>query len=262
MLAQQIRAKIASHKADVTLSPVQGDGYLRFGDTVMLQNAHSEGFLSVDLDDSFPTPGGPKFIVTTAPAQKPMTRNTWTVEHIASADDEFYASRGEGNVVHYSQKFRLVLNSKLGDTKLSLQTQPTTATDYSKVSKKQEVSVKARGTFEFVWECLYADTEYRMEMEGTPVKANQLVMLHHCQTNTPLASDKEKKYINDFGAECEVCCHKWPTSKTKLAATSGPELPQNRWAFITAPPAADGADPAAEISGANASVRFTDPLEQ
>eukprot|EP01006_Ploeotia_vitrea_P037610 TRINITY_DN66153_c0_g1_i1.p1 TRINITY_DN66153_c0_g1~~TRINITY_DN66153_c0_g1_i1.p1 ORF type:complete len:317 (+),score=32.91 TRINITY_DN66153_c0_g1_i1:71-952(+) len=239
---QQMRSKMSRHKAEAFISPEHSDGHIHFGDSVMLQNAHTEGYLSVDLDDFVGTGYGVnKYIATTGRADKPMLRNTWTIIKVDGDDDEYYEAKGEGNVLHYTQKFKLVLNPSLSDkdSLLLLASEQVSQTSFSKVSHKQEVTAKSKGTFEFTWQAVWPDLDYRMEMEGQPVQANVVLLINHCQTNQPLASDKQKPYVNDFGSEWEVCAHKWPARATKLAAAFGAEQPQNHWALITGPKESD-----------------------
>eukprot|EP01012_Entosiphon_sulcatum_P040150 TRINITY_DN5379_c0_g1_i1.p1 TRINITY_DN5379_c0_g1~~TRINITY_DN5379_c0_g1_i1.p1 ORF type:complete len:296 (-),score=73.48 TRINITY_DN5379_c0_g1_i1:674-1561(-) len=238
LFSQQIGDKFRRHLAEAFVSPQHADGNLRFGDTVLLQNAHTRGYLSVDTDDRLP---GliPKYGLTSAAADKALLRNAWTLIKVAGTDDELYQARGEADVVHYGQKLKLVLNPMLmprEDKLLFLYTSPVSPTAFSKVSNKQEVCAVefGPGSFDLVWQCVFADRDYRVEMEGEPVKANTVLLLSHVQTNQPLSADAAKFYPNDFGRECEVCCHKWPAMQTKLSNL--PELPQNHWAFITGPP--------------------------
>jgi len=238
LLSQQVRRKIGIHSASVDCTSLYPDGLVRFGDIVMIKNSDSDGLLSVDLDEFTGNGQLRKYTaVTTTVADAPCKRNTWFILRIDSENDDFYRQNGEEDIVHYGQKFKLMLNPDLAPSgaPLFLQTEMVSATLFSKVSKKQEVSLKEQGTFEFAWMCLFPDVEYRMEMEGQPVKCNSTLLLQHCQSNQPLSSEASKRVITDFGSEFEVCCHKWPALQTRLAKSVGGEKPCNHWAFMYAP---------------------------
>lgn len=235
-LSQQIVAKVQQHRKTATLASAQADGFLRFGVPVMLQNAETECFLSTDTDDKSSAPGGFKIACTTAPAKNPMVRNTWILLPVPSADDDFWASKGEGDVVHYGQKFLISSLEQLADTPLYLSSELKSPNTLSKITKNQEVYFSAAGGQQAMWTAQFGHLEYRPDMEGQPVKANCVLVLKHVLTNMPLASTKAK-YGNDFGMEWEVCANKFQIMNTKHG--NAPEQKANLWAFVTAPAQAE-----------------------
>jgi len=236
MLSQQILAKMHHHTTPVELTPEHPDGNVRFGDLIMLQCAEHNGFLCVDMEERRKIVGHPeKVIVTAAKADRPMLRNVWRIERVESADDNLYPEQ-EADVLHYTQPFKLELTTQLsgGAKPLSLYTEMVTGVTFSKISRNQEVSVVDRGTTGMVWKAVCIDTEYRIEMEGMPIKANSAILLHHPGTNQNLCSQTKNKYINDFGAEWEVCGYTDRGTGTKKKSL--PEQTSNHWGFIYAPP--------------------------
>lgn len=70
-----------------------------------------------------------------------------------------------------------------------------------------------KNTFNGTWIIDYVDPNYRFEMQGEKIPANEPVLIRHCHTSHFLASDLVK-YKNDFGAEYEVSVHSF-ASKNK-----------------------------------------------
>lgn len=83
---------------------------------------------------------------------------------------------------------------------------------------------------------------------GSPVIANDPVLIEHCATSHYLASDKIN-YINDFGQEYEVCVNSYSTNNKsqslnlekigKITRDQPTKLQydQNSWIIVTAPDA-------------------------
>ena len=209
LLSQQIRGKLRQHKTAVQLEP-PGDGFLKKGQLVVIQSVETEAFLSTDLDDELTARPHQKFAVTTAMSPEPMLRNTWIVETLPHDDDEYWAGVGEGHLIHYSQKVRFRLNPMLqkGEKPMYLASERLTPACHSKVTQQQEVSIADHGNFLLAWSFVYANPEFRFEMEGQPIKTNSIVVISHCSTSVNLASHK-KSQLNDFGAEWEVFANKY-----------------------------------------------------
>eukprot|EP01061_Rhynchopus_euleeides_P004225 TRINITY_DN13502_c0_g1_i2.p1 TRINITY_DN13502_c0_g1~~TRINITY_DN13502_c0_g1_i2.p1 ORF type:complete len:291 (+),score=118.04 TRINITY_DN13502_c0_g1_i2:42-914(+) len=236
LLSQQIKGKKRVHTAPVHLSEVHADGHLRVGQLVCLQNGATEGVLSVDLDDILTQRPHQKLAVSTAPAKDPLYRNTWLCHPLPHPDDAFWEEKGEGDLIHYGQKFRLALNPDLveatpGMKQLYLHSEMLTPSCHSKVTHQQEVSICDHGTSAITWEFLYANPEFRFEMVGQPVKCNAVVVLSHCPTGQYLASHK-KTQLNDFGPEFECFAHKCYAIRGKNNEVR-PEAPQNHWVAVT-----------------------------
>mgnify|MGYP001585751912 FL=1 len=236
-LGQQILAKVKAHKAPVPLTPLAADGLLHLGAAVVIQNAGTDGLLSTDLDDSATIGYMTKFAVTTAKASGPMARNVFVLENDGAAPDD---------IIRYGQRLRIRAHPALSmpagaaaaapdvaSSPLYLASMLKSPVSFSKVSRNHEVFLVQDSGSITNWIFQYANPEFRLEMEGQPVKANALVVLLHVNTNAPLASTVADHYTNDFGVECETCCHRYFAKQVR--GGKAPELPANLWALVTAP---------------------------
>ena len=76
---------------------------------------------------------------------------------------------------------------------------PISNQNYAKFSRKQEVSVTSKDTFNSVWIVEYHDPKVRFEYNGQPVQCDQPVLLKHCFTAQWLASDNvQYRFENNF----------------------------------------------------------------
>lgn len=231
LLSQKIVAKVRQHKTRTQLFTLPQDGILRFGAPIMLQNAETEGFLSVDIDDKASTSSGWRYTCTTAPSEHPMLRNTWVLLPVPSADDAFWDAKGETDVIHYGQKFVIQSVADLTNPPIYLSSELKSPSSFSKVSSNQEAYFSEAGAQAALWCFAFGNPEFRLEMEGQPVKANSVLFVTHTTTNTPLASTKAR-YVNDFGPEYEVCCNRFRAFAAKHG--TAPEVKANMWAAVTA----------------------------
>jgi hypothetical protein len=230
-LVQQIVRKVKAHNAPVQIAPVAADGFLHLGTVVMLQCAGTEGFLSTDLDDRSVIGTQQKVAVTTSKSAAPRLRSAFVIEADGATTDD---------VVRYGQRIRFRTLPELSDAGEVWYLASTMKTPlcYSKVTRNNEtflVRPSATGAALSVWQFAYAHPEYRPEMEGMPVKANAVVIVHNICTNSPLASTPGDTFTNDFGVECEVCCHRYTVKHVR--GGNAPEQPSNLWAVVTAPTA-------------------------
>lgn len=231
-MSQRILSKVRHHKQSTELQRLRADGLLRFGEALAIQNAETKGCVSIDLDDSQPLGTGTRYGCTTAACPTPVLRSTWKLVPVPSKEDVLLPEDRDPAVVHYGQRFVIESVDGLGDEPVYLSSQQKTPSSLSKVSNNQDAYFCTSGGQTAVWTALFAHPDYRMDMEGKPVKGNGLVLLKHVLTNTPLASTKAR-VANDFGAEYEVCCHRYLTVQAK--GGNAPEQPSNLFAFVTAP---------------------------
>eukprot|EP00760_Papus_ankaliazontas_P011464 PhM_4_TR14794/c0_g1_i1/m.48023 len=235
LLSQRVAAKQLRHVQRINITPLRPEGWVCYGDIVMIQSAETQGFLSVDSDDVVQEVPLKKIGVTTAPAKHPQYRNAWVVMRADVTQDPTWMAGVEGpDVLHYGQKFFLMAHPDLlPDTYLHSELKTLTA--FSKITRQQEVCVtpmRKRMT-PLLWSAVYADESFRFEMEGHPVKANSPMLLVHQMTNMPLSSTKHT-YANDFGGEWEVSCNK-QVARGSLAGRD-----QNYFVMVTAPPEGTG----------------------
>jgi len=193
-------------KAD--LSPTD-DGYLHFGNKVMLFNHQAKGFMACNPHDSTQKVAD-AYALTTGPNGNSCVRNVFELVR-ADENDGF-----DDDVIHYGQTFRCRLQpfSKI-PFETYMHSELVTALAASKFSRHQEVTALAAPTGETMWQVLYPDTTARFEMDGEPVPAGSPLVMRHCQTGSFLASD-EIPYANIFGTEFEVhCFHYYSLNKTQ-----------------------------------------------
>ena len=74
------------------------------------------------------------------------------------------------------------------------------------MSRLNEATMHGKSNYAGVWLVDAIDPNFRMEMQGEPVRVNEPVLFRHCSTSHYLGSD-DKRYANDFGGEKEVMCH-------------------------------------------------------
>jgi hypothetical protein len=235
-LSQRILAKVKHHRQPVDVPPPAADGLLRFNRPYVLQNADTEGCLATDLDDKAQVGFDTRFACTTTLIGKPQLRATWTLVPVPSREDALVSADADPVIVHYGQRFVIQSQDGFSDQPLYLCSVPKSPTDLSRVTSNQEVFFATKGGANAIWTFAHGNSEYREDMVGKPVKGDQFLLLVHQNTNTPIASSKAGKLANDFGAEYEVCCHRYLRIHSKSG--TAPEEPANLW-IVTAPPRED-----------------------
>ena len=247
LLIQHVDTQSKDALQDVGLSYSE-DGAVHFGDHVMLYSAATQGVLACDPSDKA-VGGEESFAVTTSTVNKThVARNTFIVEpYQQSRDGSSPAAVRSGDVLHYGQLFRLRVNGRLcGGEGYYLHSQPLGGSASSKVSRKQEVCMSRNGsTFDTVWKCAGRDVNSRFQLDTTAVAASSELVILHAATSQALSSSP-LRYINDFGAEYEVCAHTHThTAKNhglqaeRLGIKTGEEVARrehldNHWAILTA----------------------------
>jgi len=217
------------------------DGFVHFGDNVMLYSVATEGVLSVDTIESVSLGGSAAYPLTTSTLiQGNVARNTFIIDPL---DPKQQAEAKQP--LCYGQKFRLRMSPVLADQAFYLHSQPCSHLSHSKVSRKQEVVMKSTTSSDTVWRVETKDIGLRFGMEGENIPTNSEFILVHCPTGQALASDKHI-ISNDFGQEFEVCGHSHLCVRKKqilhdeqMGITTS-DLPSrtestpNHWAFLTA----------------------------
>jgi len=213
--------QLASYTDEVELTTSE-DGYLHFGNVVMIKNLKTEGMLSTDLGDPV-RPTGETFAVTTAKG-RPCSRNIFQTVRPRNEPDPY----GD-DVLRYGQRFQLATTdyltnaAKLRADKLYLSSTLVTPTIFSKVSHFQEVCTTSESDYGTYWQVFTEEPKFRLESEGSPVQVGVKVVINHCKSNKNLGSDSVP-YRNDFGTENEVFCH-------NRIDQHKAETHENLWAF-------------------------------
>uniref|UniRef100_A0A672N5D5 Cilia- and flagella-associated protein 161-like n=1 Tax=Sinocyclocheilus grahami TaxID=75366 RepID=A0A672N5D5_SINGR len=153
----------------VSLS-VSQDGFLHFGDTVMLVNSgggeHEQRgscVLSIIADSSCIT--------------SQSDSNSWLICFIIC----------DGEVLRYDQSFALRTTAGFAG-ELFLASDHKTFLKCAKKSRLQELSLVDEFDFLCWWKVIYFDPQERLENEGYPVQVNSKVLISHCKTNQCLAA--------------------------------------------------------------------------
>lgn len=233
-LSQRILLKVQHHNQSVQLQQADADGFLRYNRPVALQNADTQGCLAADTDDKQQVGTETRYAATTTRTVEPKLRSSWILVPVPSDQDLLLAPDADPEIVHYGQRFVVQSLDGLHTAPLFLTSSQKNHLNLSRVSSNQDVYLTERGGQGAIWSAVFAHPEYRPDMEGKPVKANAVIILRHQMTNMPLASASASKLANDFGAEFEVCCHRYLVAHSK--GGNAPEQPANLWAVVVAPP--------------------------
>ena len=152
---------------------------------------------------------------------------------------------GSDDIIRYGQKVRIESNPYLFKKPLFLSSMPLRPNCHSPVSRLQEASMHSKISFYGSWIIDSVDPNFRFEMQGEPVKANEPVLIRHASTSHYLAADSVKMNT-DFGTEFEVMVNSFATKNKSqnLALEKNGQLtsdvpskfqePQNLFYFETA----------------------------
>lgn len=215
---------------------VSEDGYIHYGDQVMLVNPdHPEReeaglFLGGDLSlcmtpdemqahlsDELQLPCGLSAAHTTAP----VGRNTFVV---LSVDRD-----ATGQVLRYGQDFCLGITGGFENKMLYLSSDHRTLLRSAQKSWLQEVYLTDEVSYLAWWQATFLDPQLRLEQEGLPVQANEKIIICHRHTNQGLAAHRHLFLRTYFGKEAEVAAH------THLDSHRA-EKPKNYWMLVTGNP--------------------------
>ncbi|XP_062060831.1 cilia- and flagella-associated protein 161 [Lepus europaeus] len=214
---------------------VSKDGYIHFGDNVMLVNPdHPEteaelvlpGDLSLcmtpdeiraHLSDELEVPCG----LSAAQTRTPVGRNTFAV--LSAGGD------AAGQVLRYGQDFCLGIAGGFDNTMLYLSSDHRTLLKSSKRSWLQEVTLTDDVSHLNCWQAAFLDPQLRLEYEGFPIPANTRILIIHRHTNRALAAHRHLFLSTYFGKEAEVVAHTYLDSHRA-------EKPKNHWMLVTGNP--------------------------
>ncbi|XP_051580651.1 cilia- and flagella-associated protein 161-like isoform X1 [Myxocyprinus asiaticus] len=219
----------------VSLS-VSHDGFLHFGDTVMLVNSGGGGHdlcgpcaLSIIADSSnIKSHSGTNSVlhllgplqVGGATSMDPCVRNAFVITSVDGTSD--------GEMVRYDQNFALRTTAGFSG-ELYLASDYRTFQKYAKKSRLQELSLVDNNDFLCWWRVIYFDPQERLENEGYPVQVNSKVLISHCKTNQCLAALGKHILWTPFGKEYELTAHTFLDSHKA-------ERDVNHWLFVTGHP--------------------------
>uniref|UniRef100_A0A8C0ERQ3 Cilia and flagella associated protein 161 n=1 Tax=Bubo bubo TaxID=30461 RepID=A0A8C0ERQ3_BUBBB len=215
---------------------VSKDGFVHFGDTVMLLNPPNKSSvenypgacgsltLAIDLDEisiysaeSLQVPCG----VSAVKSVDPMGRNTFC---ILSVDGD-----AVGQPIRFGQNFGLGTTGGLSDQMLYLASDHKSFMRSAKKSYLQQVFLTDERSYLTCWKATFLDPQLRLEYEGFPVPANSKIIITHCHTNRSLAVPRNFWTRSYFGKEYEVICHTYLDSHKA-------EEEKNYWEIVTGNP--------------------------
>ncbi|XP_074661060.1 cilia- and flagella-associated protein 161-like [Tubulanus polymorphus] len=205
----KLRDKVLN-KVDLSVSR---DGYLHFGDRVMILNPgavdrtkHASGdeprddnVISINISPSALHSG------SSIPAECGVSGSKNTE---ASARNVFVITSTTGQTtgtLAYREPFYLCTGDD--DERLYLSSEALTFSKVSGKSRHNSVSLVPNPSFGTQFQVLHFNPKLRMEYEHTPVHANTKVIINHVQTNHNLAVEQKYKLRTPFGWEYEVSTH-------------------------------------------------------
>ncbi|XP_066541123.1 cilia- and flagella-associated protein 161 [Hoplias malabaricus] len=211
---------------------VSQDGFLRFGDTIMLVNSGGTKLdprdpcsLSIIADLSNMSSSSELYLqgpchVGGASSLTPCMRNAFVISSVDGTPD--------GEILRYEQYFGLRTTAGFGGV-LHLASDHKTFQKCAKKSRLQEVNLVEQQDFLCWWRVLYFDPQERLEHDGYPVEVNSKVLISHCKTNQCLAALPSHVLWTPFGKEFEITAHTFLDSHKA-------EKDSNHWLFVTADP--------------------------
>ncbi|KFP44835.1 Uncharacterized protein C15orf26, partial [Chlamydotis macqueenii] len=235
LLTQKIKKLEDNILKKIQLS-ISKDGFVHFGDTVMLLNPDNkcpvENYprvcgnlaLAVNMDEisiystvSLQVPCG----VSAIESVDPVGRNTFC---ILSVD-----GHAVGELIRFGQNFGLGTTGGFSDKMLYLASDHKSFTRFGKKSYLQQVFLTDELSYLTCWQAAFLDPQLRLEHEGFPVPANSKIIITHCHTNRSLAVPRNFCTRSYFGREYEVICHTYLDSHKV-------EEDKNYWEIITGNP--------------------------
>ncbi|KFQ00137.1 Uncharacterized protein C15orf26, partial [Leptosomus discolor] len=215
---------------------VSRDGFVHFGDTVMLLNPDNKSAaenypgasgsltLAINLDEipmcsakSLQAPCG----VSAVKSVDPVGRNTFCILSVDGG--------AVGEPIRFGQNFGLGTTGGFSDPMLYLASDHKSFIRFAKKSYLQQVFLTDELSYLTRWQATFLDPQLRLEYEGFPVPANSKMIITHCHTNRSLAVPRKFWTRSYFGNEYEVICHTYLDSHKA-------EKDKNYWEIVTGNP--------------------------
>ncbi|XP_075287779.1 cilia- and flagella-associated protein 161 isoform X2 [Opisthocomus hoazin] len=212
---------------------VSKDGFVHFGDTVMLLNPVNESrvgngpgtcgslALAASLGETWPCAAGPPPApreVSAVESTDPVGRNAFCVLSVDGVT--------VGEPIRFGQNFRLGTTGAFSDQMFYLASDHKSFIRFAKKSYLQQVFLTDQLSYLTCWQATCLDPQLRLEYEGFPVPANTKIIITHCYTNRSLAVPRNFWTRSYFGKEYEVICHTYLDSHKA-------EEDKNHWEVVT-----------------------------
>ena len=193
LLINQQQATFAKAFARAPLT-YAADGYLRYGDNVMLMCKKTNGTLVIDLGEKIVSVEEAYACTTTKNAIGPCARSVLSVEPTGDAPAD--------GMIRYGDQVRLVSTPQIFHKKMYLFSTQCTPQTFARFSRNQEVCMTTKASYYTAWTFM-PPGGMASPLIGTPVQANTELLIEHGATKELLSNDNIP-YANQFGSECEV----------------------------------------------------------
>jgi len=232
LTTQKLGDLISRAIAPATLAPPPSDGFVHFGDAIMLSAAQG-GVLALNAYKKVEsTQEGYVVTRTSDSGAVPCTRTCWTVTPIGEAPADgllrvgmrFYLKTDSDDGPMYLQSLRYHFTNQNGSASVVAG------------QRKSGCSAVKAPSSDTAWEVVVLEPTdlAQFESEGKPVLANTFVALKHCTSQANLSSD-ETVVLTKFGSESEVTVFTdAPTHKGEWGKRNATRVGvTNHWAFTT-----------------------------
>ncbi|KAI8621244.1 hypothetical protein BC830DRAFT_1095390 [Chytriomyces sp. MP71] len=199
-------------KMALALQPVTLPPAFRFHESVMIKNLGTQGYLSVDLPDTFPNhiTTADVFHLTTSQPQKvaegiavvPTARQVFRIVPV----DEYAHVGFMGATPRYGIKCYIQICDALVERPMYLTSVAENISQRSRKLKYQCAYLTFEKSSNAEWVFVYPERTMRMEMEGQPIEDGAPVIIQHLMTQNALGSESGTPSLirNDFGVEYDV----------------------------------------------------------
>ncbi|KAK2185046.1 hypothetical protein NP493_247g03122 [Ridgeia piscesae] len=208
---------------------VSRDGRIHFGDIMLLVNPGDEerklGQTAIAVNVSaLELQEGSAFSGTTgATATSIMTSNARTALIVTSIDGS-----NDGDTLKYGQPF--ALRTFVGN--LFLRSDRSTFMECAKKSRHNPVTFVNEPSHLCEWRILPYNPQIRLELEYSPVPANEKIVMSHIKTNEDLCVEWKFTIRTAFGTEREVSTH-------TILDSHKVEIDVNHWMLMLTVPGDD-----------------------
>lgn len=217
---------------------VSTDGFLHFGDSVMLINPGQEDVpesmklidvpqaptsLSINMNEhkmhTAKQVEGPCDL-SSSPRLEPCARNVFVITSVDGTEN--------GQVLRFGQPFAISTTDGYGGA-LKVFSDHARFNLNAKKSRKQILQLVEDTNYLTTWQVQVLDPRIRLEYEGLPVPSNVKVVVKHNKTGHCLSVEPEFSLRTYFGRECEVAAHTHFDSHRA-------ETFKNHWVFVNGNP--------------------------
>jgi len=208
LLLNVIKDRMAKALQPADLTVIRDDGYVHFGDLVMMRNDGCDAYLSGDLQDKDPRPGEVSYALTASLDGNPAARNTFYIDKADPTQGDDTVRYGEPVKLRINPRLRGLARDNQGkvvNSPMYIVSTPVSFGNYAKHSHKCEVMLTPKESHLCVWEIHVADPSQRFEYEGMPVRAGDSLVFKHRGTNEKMCVMTQFLHSTDFGEEFEVC---------------------------------------------------------